>query len=108
RRLLPRPAGHRDHVAGHLARRLAGAAARPAQLRAEPAVPGRTWYPSGAHRPVRRGDRSVPGGAGPLDRHRRTGKDLGMIVELRRYTLRAGRRDELIELFDREFVETQE
>lgn len=31
-----------------------------------------------------------------------------MIVELRRYTLRAGRRDELIELFDREFVETQE
>ncbi|GAB2600680.1 NIPSNAP family protein [Paractinoplanes abujensis] len=31
-----------------------------------------------------------------------------MIVELRRYTLREGRRDELIELFDREFVETQE
>ena len=31
-----------------------------------------------------------------------------MIVELRRYTLRPGRRDELIELFDREFVETQE
>ncbi|GGM67738.1 NIPSNAP family protein [Micromonospora sonchi] len=31
-----------------------------------------------------------------------------MIVELRRYTLGAGRRDELIDLFDREFVETQE
>ncbi|GAA1595117.1 NIPSNAP family protein [Actinoplanes couchii] len=31
-----------------------------------------------------------------------------MIVELRRYTLRPGRRDELIELFDREFVESQE
>ncbi|MEU1888418.1 NIPSNAP family protein [Micromonospora rifamycinica] len=31
-----------------------------------------------------------------------------MIVELRCYTLRAGRRDELVELFDREFVETQE
>ncbi|MEU4678428.1 NIPSNAP family protein [Micromonospora sp. NPDC023737] len=31
-----------------------------------------------------------------------------MIVELRRYTLRAGRRDELIDLFDREFVESQE
>ncbi|GAB1640469.1 NIPSNAP family protein [Krasilnikovia sp. MM14-A1259] len=31
-----------------------------------------------------------------------------MIVELRRYTLRDGRRDELIDLFDREFVETQE
>ncbi len=31
-----------------------------------------------------------------------------MIVELRRYTLHAGRRDELIDLFDREFVETQE
>ncbi|GAB3841808.1 NIPSNAP family protein [Dactylosporangium cerinum] len=31
-----------------------------------------------------------------------------MIVELRRYTLRKGRRDELIDLFDREFVETQE
>ncbi|SDS65531.1 NIPSNAP family protein [Actinoplanes derwentensis] len=31
-----------------------------------------------------------------------------MIVELRQYTLRPGRRDELIELFDREFVESQE
>jgi hypothetical protein len=31
-----------------------------------------------------------------------------MIVELRRYTLREGCRDELIDLFDREFVETQE
>ncbi|GAA0420882.1 hypothetical protein Aca07nite_11170 [Actinoplanes capillaceus] len=31
-----------------------------------------------------------------------------MIVEFRRYTLRGGRRDELIDLFDREFVETQE
>ncbi|MEV4252258.1 NIPSNAP family protein [Spirillospora sp. NPDC049652] len=30
------------------------------------------------------------------------------MVELRQYTLRSGRRDELIELFDREFVETQE
>lgn len=30
------------------------------------------------------------------------------IVELRQYTLHAGRRDELIELFDHEFVETQE
>lgn len=30
------------------------------------------------------------------------------IVELRQYTLRPGRRDELIALFDREFVETQE
>ncbi len=30
------------------------------------------------------------------------------IVELRTYTLHAGKRDELIELFDREFVETQE
>jgi len=30
------------------------------------------------------------------------------IVELRRYTLHAGQRDTLIELFDREFVETQE
>jgi hypothetical protein len=31
-----------------------------------------------------------------------------MIVELRQYTLRPGRRDDLIELFDREFVEPQE
>lgn len=31
-----------------------------------------------------------------------------MIIELRRYTLREGRRDELIDLFEREFVETQE
>ncbi|MFG1943456.1 NIPSNAP family protein [Nonomuraea sp. NPDC048826] len=31
-----------------------------------------------------------------------------MIYELRRYTLRPGRRDTLIELFEREFVETQE
>jgi hypothetical protein len=30
------------------------------------------------------------------------------IVELRQYTLHAGKRDVLIELFDREFVETQE
>lgn len=33
---------------------------------------------------------------------------LSPIVELRRYTLHSGRRDELIALFDREFVETQE
>src|SRR5215468_10433951 len=30
------------------------------------------------------------------------------IVELRQYTLRPGQREVLIELFDREFVETQE
>ncbi|MEU5870597.1 NIPSNAP family protein [Glycomyces sp. NPDC047369] len=30
------------------------------------------------------------------------------VYELRQYTLHPGRRDELIELFDREFVETQE
>lgn len=30
------------------------------------------------------------------------------IIELRQYTLHPGRRDDLIELFDREFVETQE
>ncbi|MET9436677.1 NIPSNAP family protein [Streptomyces sp. NPDC006551] len=30
------------------------------------------------------------------------------VIELRQYTLRPRRRDELIELFDREFVETQE
>lgn len=30
------------------------------------------------------------------------------IVELRRYTLHSGQRDTLIELFDREFIETQE
>jgi hypothetical protein len=30
------------------------------------------------------------------------------ILELRRYTLKPGRRDDLIDLFDREFVETQE
>jgi quinol monooxygenase YgiN len=30
------------------------------------------------------------------------------IVELRQYTLHPGKRDELIELFDREFIETQE
>ncbi|MFJ2651851.1 NIPSNAP family protein [Streptomyces sp. NPDC087420] len=30
------------------------------------------------------------------------------VIELRQYTLRPGRRDELIELFEREFVETQE
>jgi hypothetical protein len=34
--------------------------------------------------------------------------DCCTIVELRQYTLRAGQRDALIELFDREFVETQE
>ncbi|MFD9030943.1 NIPSNAP family protein [Streptomyces sp. NPDC059567] len=30
------------------------------------------------------------------------------VIELRQYTLRPGRRDELVELFDRAFVETQE
>ncbi|MFI6058744.1 putative quinol monooxygenase [Streptomyces sp. NPDC051286] len=30
------------------------------------------------------------------------------VIELRQYTLRPGRRDELIDLFDREFIETQE
>lgn len=30
------------------------------------------------------------------------------VIELRQYTLRPGRRDELIDLFDQEFVETQE
>ncbi|MBN0047918.1 NIPSNAP family protein [Streptomyces actuosus] len=30
------------------------------------------------------------------------------VIELRQYTLRPGRRDELIDLFDREFVESQE
>ena len=30
------------------------------------------------------------------------------VVELRQYTLHPGKRDTLIELFDREFVETQE
>jgi hypothetical protein len=33
---------------------------------------------------------------------------MSTVVELRQYALRPGRRDELIELFDREFVETQE
>ena len=32
----------------------------------------------------------------------------GAVLELRRYTLKPGQRDVLIELFDREFVETQE
>lgn len=31
-----------------------------------------------------------------------------MIVELRQYTLRPGRRDDLIDLFEREFIESQE
>lgn len=34
--------------------------------------------------------------------------DRPAVIELRQYTLRPGRRDELIELFDREFVETQD
>lgn len=33
---------------------------------------------------------------------------MSSVVELRQYTLHPGRRDELIELFDREFVEAQE
>lgn len=36
------------------------------------------------------------------------GRVYSPIVELRQYTLHPGRRDALIELFDREFVETQE
>src|SRR3954470_12682512 len=34
--------------------------------------------------------------------------DLSQVVELRQYTLHPGQRDVLIDLFDREFVETQE
>ncbi|KDN19788.1 NIPSNAP family protein [Amycolatopsis rifamycinica] len=37
-----------------------------------------------------------------------TFSDFEAVVELRRYTLHPGRRDELIELFEREFVEPQE
>ena len=37
-----------------------------------------------------------------------SGSTYSPIVELRRYTLHPGRRDDLIELFDREFVESQE
>jgi quinol monooxygenase YgiN len=36
------------------------------------------------------------------------GTDACQVVELRRYALRPGQRDTLIDLFDREFVETQE
>src|SRR6188474_1184891 len=35
-------------------------------------------------------------------------KTYSPIIELRQYTLHTGKRDDLIELFDREFVETQE
>ncbi|WP_326690241.1 MULTISPECIES: NIPSNAP family protein [unclassified Streptomyces] len=34
--------------------------------------------------------------------------DRPTVIELRQYTLRPGRRDEFIELFDQEFIETQE
>jgi quinol monooxygenase YgiN len=37
-----------------------------------------------------------------------SGQIYSPIIELRQYTLHPGRRDDLIELFDREFVETQE
>jgi len=50
--------------------------------------------------------RHVPSGAEPVAR-----EAAGMhcaIVELRQYTLHPGRRDQLIELFEREFLETQE
>ncbi|MEU3192720.1 NIPSNAP family protein [Streptomyces sp. NPDC006992] len=33
---------------------------------------------------------------------------LPAVIELRQYTLRPGRRDELVDLFEREFVESQE
>jgi hypothetical protein len=43
-------------------------------------------------------------------RDRQTGSSLLCcpVVELRQYTLHSGKRDVLIDLFDREFVETQE
>lgn len=48
----------------------------------------------------------APGIAGPL---RVPAADIACnVVELRRYTLHPGQRETLIELFDREFVETQE
>jgi NIPSNAP len=52
-------------------------------------------------------------GCGPLESRRRAAEigDLttwSPVVELRQYTLHPGRRDVLIDIFDREFVETQE
>jgi NIPSNAP len=44
----------------------------------------------------------------PSNRSERCDTPMCKIVELRQYTLHPGRRDELIELFDREFVEPQE
>src|SRR5687767_8691250 len=38
----------------------------------------------------------------------RTGTTMTDVIELRQYTLHPGRRDRLIELFEREFIEPQE
>ena len=43
-----------------------------------------------------------------MDQAIHQGVDTGAVVELRQYTLNPGRRDELIELFERRFIEPQE
>ncbi|MFF8656511.1 NIPSNAP family protein [Streptomyces huasconensis] len=48
----------------------------------------------------------LPSPVGPAQAAHRTAPPA--VIELRQYTLRPGRRDELIELFDRELVEPQE
>lgn len=52
-------------------------------------------------------ERVKGGGAGPASCNSALALDC-QVVELRRYTLHPGQRDTLIDLFDREFVETQE
>jgi len=50
-----------------------------------------------------------PSGRGPVRNSRDARNEVGCgVVELRRYDLRPGARETLIELFEREFVETQE
>ena len=106
-----------DHPARRARRRGPGAAVRAASRRAQPRVPGRPGHPSRAEPGLRR-DRSGPAArAGGRLGGRRAARNPGGIVtnavrypvvELRQYTLRPGQRDVLIDLFDREFVESQE
>ncbi len=43
-----------------------------------------------------------------MDPGKQTSQDTSTVVELRQYTLHPGQRDVLVDLFDREFIETQE
>src|SRR5690348_6882220 len=113
----PGPARGGDHPARGARRRGPGVAVRAAPRRAQPRMPGRPGHPSRAEPGLRRDRPGYAARTGGRLGGRRAARNPGGIVtstvrypvvELRQYTLRPGQREVLIDLFDREFVESQE